>query len=62
MMRMGCNNCSNFSWDKKNKIYFCSKEKQIDPDTFETMWIDEEDWDRNEKPLCPEYRECGGIE
>ena len=62
MMRMGCNNCSNFKWDEENHLYYCSKEKQIDPDVFDSVWVDEEDWDRNEHPLCSEYKECGGVE
>lgn len=60
--RLGCLNCRYFKYDTEDKLYICKKEREIDPDVFDRMWINEEDWSRDDEPVCSEYRECGGNE
>ncbi len=62
MSKMGCYNCVNCEWNESDRIYFCSKEKQVDEEVFDSVWLCEEDWERDEQPLCSEFKEGGGIE
>lgn len=58
-MRQGCINCIHCMYDGVDNIYYCEMEKVVGEETFDRVWLNEEDWDRAESPLCEEYRECG---
>lgn len=61
MSKMGCYNCGNCLWSHEDRIYYCRKEKQLDEDVFNSVWVCAEDWERDEKPLCPEFKEGDGT-
>lgn len=59
MIRLGCVNCRHCKYIEEDNIYKCDKEKEIDPDIFDRVWMNDEDWGREDEPICEMYRECG---
>lgn len=57
MIRLGCANCNNCRYIEEDNVYECRKEKEIDPRIFARVWLDEEDWGRNDEPICECYKE-----
>lgn len=58
-MRHGCINCIHCMWSAEDNIYYCEREKAVGEETFDRVWLNEEDWDVGDIAICPEYRECG---
>lgn len=60
-MSYGCINCVNCQYDEEDNIYFCAKEKELDNNTFNEVWFEENTWDNPKDKLCDAYKEPSQI-